>query len=112
MTKRGYWISFDLGLKGDYPGLYTWLDNLGAKECGNSFAYFIWESNGNHLDEIKDALITNVKIEDHNRIYLVYIDQDLKLTRGAFLFGSRKRSPWEGYGSQEKGDGIDSSLLL
>jgi hypothetical protein len=29
-----YWISFDLGLQGDYEPLYEWLDRHEALECG------------------------------------------------------------------------------
>jgi hypothetical protein len=32
------WMSYDLGVKGDYEGLYAWLDDHEAKECGNSVA--------------------------------------------------------------------------
>jgi hypothetical protein len=35
-----YWLSFDLGLQGDYDSLYAWLDKQGAQECGDSVATF------------------------------------------------------------------------
>jgi hypothetical protein len=35
-----YWLSFDLGLQGDYDNLYAWLDKQGAQECGDSVATF------------------------------------------------------------------------
>ena len=38
-TRKAIWISYDFGLKGDYMGLYTWLDNHNALECGNGLAY-------------------------------------------------------------------------
>jgi hypothetical protein len=41
--KKGIWISFDFGLKGDYTGLYEWLDNKEAVECGIGLAYFNFE---------------------------------------------------------------------
>ena len=34
--KHFVWISFDLGVKGDYEGMYAWLDSKDAKECGDS----------------------------------------------------------------------------
>jgi len=37
--KQTIWISYDLGLQGDYPGLYRWLDLHKAKECVNSSNY-------------------------------------------------------------------------
>ena len=33
------WMSYDLGVSGDYEGLYAWLDDHNAKECGNSVAW-------------------------------------------------------------------------
>jgi hypothetical protein len=36
--QKTIWISFDLGVKGDYEQLYAWLDNHGAKECGPNLA--------------------------------------------------------------------------
>ena len=37
------WMSYDLGVKGDYEGLYAWLDDHDAKECGNSVAFLRYE---------------------------------------------------------------------
>lgn len=34
--KQLIWISYDLGVSGDYENLYAWLDDHGAKECGQS----------------------------------------------------------------------------
>ena len=34
MTRSTIWISYDLGVRGDYENLYSWLDTHGAKECG------------------------------------------------------------------------------
>jgi len=31
-----YWLSFDLGLRGNYELLYAWLDAMEAKECGDN----------------------------------------------------------------------------
>ena len=32
------WLSFDLGVSGDYEGTYAWLDDKSARECGSSVA--------------------------------------------------------------------------
>ncbi len=29
-----YWVCYDLGLRGNYDDLYSWLDSLGAKDDG------------------------------------------------------------------------------
>lgn len=34
------WLSFDLGVSGDYEGMYAWLDDKRAKECGSSVASY------------------------------------------------------------------------
>lgn len=36
MVTKTIWISYDLGVGGDYEGLYAWLDNNEATECGDS----------------------------------------------------------------------------
>ena len=36
--KKFIWLSYDLGIGGDYESLYSWLDNHEAKECGDSVA--------------------------------------------------------------------------
>jgi hypothetical protein len=41
--KQRIWLSFDLGIKGDYQSLYKWLDARKARECGDSVAYFTFE---------------------------------------------------------------------
>lgn len=30
------WISYDFGVREDYEGIYTWLDEHGAIECGDT----------------------------------------------------------------------------
>jgi hypothetical protein len=35
MQRAAVWISFDLGVRGDYEGMYAWLDTHNAKECGD-----------------------------------------------------------------------------
>jgi len=101
-AKKGIWISYDLGLKGDYTGLYTWLDTLQAKECGDSFAFFQMEDNGDLKQIIKKEIENNVNINKSDRIYIIYLNEKTGKTTGSFICGGRKRAPWEGYsiGSQ------------
>jgi hypothetical protein len=35
---KRYWLSFDLGLRGNYDSLYEWLDAHSASESGDSLA--------------------------------------------------------------------------
>lgn len=95
--KQAFWMSYDLGLKGDYAGLYTFLDSVGANECGDSVAYFTMECTEDCVAVIKELILRFVKLNNTDRIYLIYPDENSKKLKGSFLFGGRKRSPWEGY---------------
>jgi len=87
-TKR-FWLSYDLGLRGDYQGLYEWLDEKGAKECGDSIATF-------QSDRTQDELAEELKgvLDDISRARIYLISRD---TGGKFLFGKRKSAPWAGF---------------
>jgi hypothetical protein len=89
------WISFDLGINGDYERLYTWLDNHHAKECGDNFAFIEkYAYTGDLTAYLKKDLFKNVKLRKSDRVYM-FATTPLKAT---FIFGGRKRAPWTGYG--------------
>ena len=95
-TKR-YWLSYDLGLRGEYEVLYGWLDSKQAKECGDSIATFHSDRTS---EELKDEL-TEILIETSKpRIYLI------SSGRGSFVIGKRKAAPWAGYFQ----DAVESAL--
>lgn len=96
--RKVFWISYDLGLKGDYPGMYKFLDTLNAKECGDSLAFFNKSlgRNGDYAQVIKDELEKYVTLSNTDRVYLIHLD-DKNQVKGNFLYGGRKRAPWEGY---------------
>lgn len=101
MEKQSIWISYDLGIKGDYQGLYRWLDIHKAKECGNSVAYFKYEYSSDLIAELTNDLKNNIEFTNGDRIYVVFLvenDDGHKSTAGQFIVGHRKSSPWEGYG--------------
>lgn len=100
MTKNAFWISYDLGLKGDYSGIYAWLDSVGAKECGDSMAFFSLDNFNGKLDSIKNEISKSVALNKTDRIYLKYLDSKSKKMKGVFLFGGRKSAPWEGYATE------------
>ena len=96
------WISYDLGVNGDYEGMYAWLDDHDAVECGSSVAFVKqYDYGGEDLmlalkRDIKGAVQTNKR----SRIYVIRkVDGREK---GSFLFGRRKGSPWDGYGQQSE----------
>jgi hypothetical protein len=60
--KKLIWISYDLGVKGDYEGLYAWLDNHNAKECGNSIAALEYGYTGALVEEVQKDLSQNISL--------------------------------------------------
>ena len=103
IMKKAIWISYDLGIGGDYDGLYRWLANREAVECGDGLAFFSYQPKdaGNLLNELKDEIEVNVRVNNKTRIYCIRKAGDK--IKGAFLFGTRKGNPWEGYGDVDKG---------
>jgi hypothetical protein len=47
--EKAVWMSFDLGVKGDYEGLYRWLDARQARACGDSVALFFFDRKTRNL---------------------------------------------------------------
>lgn len=101
MPKRSIWLSYDLGLQGDYASLYQWLDAHDAKECGDSTALVNVEYSKSLKDDLKDELARSIDINKKTRIYIVYRDEDTGKNQGVFLFGGRREAPWTGYSSAE-----------
>lgn len=103
--KHFVWVSFDLGVSGDYQGMYAWLDGHGAKECGDSVACFLYEHpTSDLLQDMKTDLENNVEIEaKKHRVYVIrLVDGKMK---GSFLFGRRRNAPWAGIaGNGEQGE--------
>ena len=96
---KAFWLSYDLGIKGDYSTLYRWLDKNKAKECGDSIAFFNFIcSSDNPKEEIKDSLLSeNIQFNNSDRIYLIWRDDTLERNKWAFIVGNRKTAPWEWY---------------
>ena len=94
------WISYDLGVSGDYEGLYAWLDDHKAEECGNSVAWvFSFSHEGDVLTSLKAEIEGAVSLNKRSRIYVIYIDDEG--TKGRFIIGGRKGAPWRGFGMHE-----------
>lgn len=75
--KKAIWISYDLGIGGDYDGLYRWLANHGAVECGDGLAFFNYQakSSDNILEELKAEIEAGV---------------ESTIRRGYIVFGRRR----------------------
>lgn len=99
--KKAIWLSYDLSVKGDYEGLYEWLDDHEAIECGESVAFFNFDiKNPDKLiEELKKDISDSVNLSKRDRIYV--IRKEGEKIKGKFIFGKRKSSPWIGYGSEE-----------
>lgn len=105
-------LSYDLTFDGDYDGLYKWLDNHHAVECGGNLCKFVYHTDElsslnsyndslAFLDILAKDLLSHIKVSNRDRFYVVseFIDNSgNKVTAGAFLFGQRKESPWNGRG--------------
>jgi hypothetical protein len=99
--EKAVWISFDLGLKGDYQSLFQWLDKHQAVECGRNLAFLnvVVDKNIPLADFIKDDLTKFVAFNESDRIYLTWLDnsENQPKIKGEFIIGKRTRSTWEGY---------------
>ena len=90
--KSTIWLSYDLGVNGDYEGLYSWLDTHGAKECGSSVAFLKYAHEGDLAAALIDDMQAAVSLDRRSRVYLIHNRM------GRYLFGRRKSAPWEGFG--------------
>ncbi|MHA6197282.1 hypothetical protein ACX3YG_23265 [Pseudomonas wadenswilerensis] len=97
--QKTVWVSYDLGVKGDYASLYRWFDNMGATECGDGMAYIKINIEKDVVipDYIKAELQANVTFSRSDRIYIVWSNPDGQ-PKGRFIVGRRKAAPWAGYG--------------
>lgn len=106
---KAIWLSFDLGVAGDYDSLYAYLDNVDAVECGDNLAFFNIAFSGTDAElemKIEHDLTSGMTLAKNDRIYVVFRRTDGKVT-GKFLVGSRKASPWQGFGRHEASEDGD-----
>lgn len=105
-----FWLNYDLGLRGDYPGLYSWLDSLGARETGPSSAIFTLENEAQTDEEVKELVLASLsahcKLKEGDRVYLIWNSPETGKSKGSYIYGNRLRPKWEGY-SKAIGELID-----
>src|SRR5712664_472867 len=101
------WLSYDLGVKGDYPTLYAWLDAHSAMECGPGLAVLKYEVavDESPPDKLKADLQASVDFGKTGRVYVVWKNEQ-GLVKGRFIVGSRKSAPWQGYGNTVSEDDV------
>jgi hypothetical protein len=99
--KNNIWLSYDLGIRGDYSGLYQWLDDIGAEECGNNVAFFKMEieESEDFLEKLLAEIKRNVEMKSGERFYVIYKRPDGKYA-GKYIIGNRRANPWKGYKEQ------------
>jgi|SRR5579864_1395824 len=98
--KAWVWMSFDLGVRGDYSGMYEFLDAHEAKECGDSVGYFAFDYKKDFLGEFLKELKQKVAFDKRSRVYLIYPKADGK-HKAKFIIGGRKSPPWAGHAQSE-----------
>ena len=103
MVENAIWISYDLGVQGDYASMYAWLDAHSAKECGDSLAFLVYKHSGETKERLKADLKRAITVDKRTRIYVIYRATDTKKIKGVFLFGGRRAPPWTGYSSRDAG---------
>jgi hypothetical protein len=108
MSEPYLWISYDLGVRGDYDGLYAWLDDHEARECGDSLALVRVTGERDLHEWLRQELEEAVNLTRRSRVYAVAYYPDEKRLHSRFVVGRRKSPPWSGFGSQgledEEGD--------
>jgi hypothetical protein len=88
-----YWISFDLGLMGDYSHIYEWLDAQNAEECGSGTAAVV---SAKPLDAIIAEVQDLFKDTPRARVYILSRQPDGRFG-GKFIVGNRRKAPWSGF---------------
>jgi len=110
MKTQAVWLSFDLGLQGDYEGLYAWLDSHRAKECGINVAFLRYKFNKNIRSELITDISNAFQQNPRTRVYAIF-DAGTG-TAGRFIIGGRKGSPpWSGYAPKKEKEVDDSTKL-
>lgn len=99
MNKIMVWLSYDLGINGDYEGMYTWFAKHKAKECGDSIGVLFYKYNGDFIEAIKQDIQSAVTLDKKSRIYVIRsVGGKIK---ARFIFGSRRVAPWAGFAEVE-----------
>lgn len=100
-----YWLSFDLGIDGDYDSLYRWLDGIGAVECGDGFCSFLLATPNFDPPTAVLAIMreNHVNLRKRDRIYLIWRKPEGGV-KGKFITGLRRRAPWSGYAVGPEGE--------
>lgn len=115
--KKTIFISYDFGMKGDYEGLFKWLDEHNAEERGYGIGiikeYNCRSSIKTDLDflkSIKNELNNKIKVGSNDRIYIIWKSFESNKIKAGFAFGKSKQSPWTGYAQNNQLDNLDLDI--
>lgn len=98
-----------MGVGGDFQGMYSWLDDNEATECGSNNTFFNYsypdniQTDNEFVEFLKNELESKINFKPGNRIYIIRksIDKNKNgKTIGSFIIGKRKANPWEGFGTK------------
>jgi hypothetical protein len=111
MPSSTIWLSFDLGVRGDYEGMYAWLDSRHAKECVQNVALLVYKYKhaGALVASLQADLKKSVEIGKRARVYVIYRDSETTRMKGFFLFGGRRTPVWAGYSGEGEEQEDDES---
>ena len=87
------WLSFDLGFGRDHQGMYRWLIDRRARECGPAVATLVYSYDDDLVEELQADLSRAVDIHNGDRIYMIHKDHDDGEVAGRFIFGGRGQDP-------------------
>lgn len=106
LSKKSFWLQYDLGLNSNYSGLFRFLDDNHAIECGNGLAYFTYNTQSFPIDvlvfNLTEDIVRNLSPIGQERLYLIWKEDFTNKIKGKFIYGSRKTPPWRGYGSMNE----------
>lgn len=116
--KKTIFISYDFGLKGDYEGLFKWLDENEAEERGygigviKEYAYDenIIKTDNDFFKFIKDELTQRIKVGSSDRLYMIWNSLESDKIKAGFLFGKHKQSPWTGYAQNNQVENFELDI--
>lgn len=115
--KKTIFISYDFGMKGDYEGLFKWLDENNAEERGYGIGIIKEYSYDNliktdleFLRSVRNELKDKIKVGSNDRIYMIWNSLETNKIKAGFLFGKRKQSPWTGYAQNNQLDNLDLDI--
>jgi hypothetical protein len=100
------WLSFDLGVRGDFEGMYQFLDTYKAKECGDSVGSLVYEYKKDLIGDLTKDLKSFITFDKRSRVYLIFPKAPNNYA-GRFIVGRRKSPPWAGHGPSQEPDEED-----